>query len=451
MTTETNKATNRAALPLATLAIPLFFESLFRMLVASVDTVMLSSYAQEAVAGVGLVSQYIFFIQLLFNVICVGTSIVLAQYLGAKRMDESARVTQASAFMVTVVGIVLTLAVTLGARPLLSLYDIEESVRGYAAQYLFIYGGIGAVFMGYNTLQGAILRSWGYTRDAMYITFAANLVNVLGNALSLYGWFGLPVTGVAGVAASSAFSQLVSCFLFAWRIRARKDVRFSPRDFRSVPSSIYRKILSIGIPTAGENISYTVAQIAIMSMVSTLGTWAMSAQVYTQTIIRFVFVASMAIGSATQIKIGYLVGNGTGTEAYRKVFRYQILGTAISVVSVILLNIIKRPVIGLFTHNEEIAAITYAILFVSIYVETGRSINLITIPALKGAGDVRFPVFVGIASMWGIGVFGAWLLAIKLGLGMVGIWIAIGSDESIRGIVMLLRWRSKRWLTKAIT
>jgi putative MATE family efflux protein len=421
------------------------------MLVASVDTVMLSSYAQEAVAGIGLVSQYIFFIQLMFNVICIGTSIVLAQYLGAKRMVESVQVTQASTVMVMIIGVAVTLAVMLGARPLLSIYSIDESVREYAIQYLVIYGGAGAFFMALNTLQGAILRSWGYTRDAMYITFAANLVNVLGNALSLYGWFGLPVTGVVGVAASSAISQVVACALFAWRIKARKDIRFTLRGIQAVPLAIYRKILSIGVPTAGENLSYNIAQIAIMSMVSTLGTWAMSAQVYTQTIVRFVFVVSMAIGAATQIKTGYLVGNGTGEEAYRKVIRYQIFGTLVTIAAVLLLNVVKRPIIGLFTSNQEIANITYAILFISIYVETGRSINLITIPALKGAGDVRFPVFVGIASMWGIGVFGAWLLALHFGLGMLGIWIAIGSDESLRGIIMLFRWKNKRWLTKAIT
>ena len=87
------KATNtlikdRAALPMTALALPIITESFFRILISSIDTVMLSSYSQQAVAGVGLVSQYIFFIQILFNVICIGTSIVLSQYLGAKT-DET--------------------------------------------------------------------------------------------------------------------------------------------------------------------------------------------------------------------------------------------------------------------------------------------------------------------------------------------------------------------------
>lgn len=451
MTTETIKAIDRASLPITRLAIPIILESIFRILVSSIDTIMLSSYSQESVAGVGLVSQYIFFIQILFNVICIGTSIVLSQYLGGRRHEESKQVAQASAVMVSLIGFALTLAVVFGTKPLLANYAIADNVRNFAGQYLVIYGGCGAFFMAFNMLQGAILRSYGYTRDAMFISIAANLVNVLGNSLALYGWFGLPVTGVVGVAVSSAFSQVAACLLLAARMRAHKDVLFSLRGLKAVPRAIYRKILSIGVPTAGENLSYNVAQIVIMAMVSTLGTWAMSAQVYTQTIVRFVFVIAMSIGSAVQIKTGYYVGSGNPEAAYRRQYRYQAVGTLISVALVIILNLVKGPVIGLFTDVKEIADITYAILLVSIYVETGRSLNLITIPALKGAGDVKFPVIVGIISMWGLGVAGSWFFGIALGLGMTGIWAAIGTDEMVRGIIMLFRWKSKRWQTKAIS
>ncbi len=91
------------------------------------------------------------------------------------------------------------------------------------------------------------------------------------------------------------------------------------------------------------------------------------------------------------------------------------------------------------------------LLWVSIYLEFGRSINLITISALKGAGDVRFPVLYGLFSMWFFMVFGAWLMGFKFGLGLVGIWLGTATDESLRGIVMLFRWKSKRWMNKRIS
>ena len=196
--------------------------------------------------------------------------------------------------------------------------------------------------------------------------------------------------------------------------------------------------------------AYNISQIVIMMMITTLGTFAMSAHVYGQTIVRLVFATAMSIGNAVQIKTGYFVGAKKPEEAYRRVYRYQIIGTSISLALVLLMNVLKVPIIGIFTKVPEIASLTYTLLWVSIYIELGRSLNLITIPALKGAGDVKYPVLCGMLFMWGISVPGSYLLGIKLGMGLTGIWIAIGTDEMVRGIVMLFRWKSKRWMLKAI-
>jgi Na+-driven multidrug efflux pump len=158
----------------------------------------------------------------------------------------------------------------------------------------------------------------------------------------------------------------------------------------------------------------------------------------------------MSIGNAVQIKTGYFVGAKQPEDAYRRLYRYQIVGTAISVSMILIINLFKTSIITLFTHQAEIAALTSTLLMFSIYIETGRSLNLVTIPGLKGAGDVKFPVLYGIFSMWCIMVAGSWFLGFQVGLGLIGIWIAIGTDETLRGIVMLFRWKSKRWMTKAI-
>ena len=197
---------NRASLPMLSLTIPLLFENGFRILLSSVDTFMLSSWSQKAVAAAGMIGQYIFFIQILFNVICIGTSIVLSQYLGAKRNKEAEQVTQASVLMISLVALFIMLLIFFGAAPLLSLYSIEDDVRHMVWQYLVILEAL-VLFMALNMLQGTVLRAYGYTKDAMYIAIVANILNILGNAISLYG-FGLPVLGIAGVAASSAFHSL---------------------------------------------------------------------------------------------------------------------------------------------------------------------------------------------------------------------------------------------------
>lgn len=442
---------NRGALPMLKLTFPIAMEQFFRILVSSVDTMMLSSYSNEAVAAVGMTSQYAFFLNLVFSVICTGCTIVLAQYIGAnKDKKELNQIAQSCTVMITGVSILIMLLVFFGTGPLLSCYQLEDSVRHYAWQYFVIYGGVFCFFNAFSLLQGAILRSYGYTSEAMIVSIVANVVNVLGNALSLYGWFGLPVIGVPGVAAASGFSMVVSCILFAYFIRRRKDVAYTFKGIFKVPVYIYKLILSVGVPTAGESLSYNISQIVIMAMISTLGTNAMSAQVYTQTIVRFVFAIAIAIGNATQIKAGYLVGAKQSDVAYKKIFKYQLVATACSMFLILLVNLIKNPIISIFTDIPDVYALVSTLLVYSIYIEFGRSLNLIEVGALKGAGDVRFPVLYGIFSNWVIMVLGSYILGLKCGLGLVGFWLGIGTDETTRGIVMLLRWKSKRWQKHAL-
>ncbi|MCR4579170.1 MAG: MATE family efflux transporter, partial [Treponema sp.] len=425
---------NRGALPMIKLTFPIAMEQFLRILVSSVDTMMLSSYSNDAVAAVGLVSQYVFFLNLVFSVIGTGCSIVLAQYLGAKKTDQELNhIAQASSVMTLGVSIFLTALVILGTGPLLNCYTLDPTVRKFAWQYFVIFGGICCFFNAFSLLQGAILRSYGYTNEAMIVSIVANLINVLGNALSLYGWFGLPILGVPGVAGASGLSMVVSCIMFHIFIRRRKDVAFSFKGITKVPGRSYKIILSVGVPTAGESLSYNISQIVIMAMISTLGTYAMSAQVYTMTIVRFVFAVAVATGSATQIKTGYYVGAGENDVAYRKIFLYQIVATSCSMIMIIIVNIFKGPIISIFTDIPQVFSLVSTLLIYSAYIEFGRALNLVYVGALKGAGDVRFPVIYGICSNWGIMVLGSYILGLKCGLGLVGFWLGIGTDETTRG------------------
>ena len=344
----------------------------------------------------------------------------------------------------------MSLVVIFGTGPLVSCYTLEDSVRNYAHEYFVIFCGIGSVFIAFNLMQGAVVRAYGYTKEILVATILANLINVLGNALSLYGWFGLPVFGLPGVAVSSVIGNISSCIYLACVIEKKKEIQFSARGIFSVGGTYFKKILKIGIPTAGENLSYNVAQIVIMAMITTLGTAAMSAQVYTQTICRFVFVVAVGIGSATQIKTGYFVGSRNADVAYRNLWRYQFCGTLTSMVLIVLINLGKGIIVPMFTKDPVIVGYVSTLLLYSCYIEFGRSLNLISIGGLKGAGDVVFPVGYGIFSMWCIMVLFSYVLGLKMELGLVGFWLAIGTDETTRGIVMLLRWKSKRWQTKSL-
>jgi len=439
---------DRTRIPLVTLAWPIFVENLLRTSLMSVDTFMLSRYSQKAVAAMSLVNQFGFFIQLLYMMMAIGASILISQNLGAGNRRQAGLLGVGSLSLVLGLSLALSVTVALVTRPILGLYDLDPKVATYGRQFLTIYGGL-SVFMAFNIGQASILRAWGHARDAMFVNIVALVLTVSGNALCLFGPFGFPVLGVVGVASSTVASQVVACGLYAIIIRRRKEIELPFSRLARIPGSVYRSVLAVGIPTAGENISYNVSQIVILSMVARMGTEALATYGILIAVLRYVFMPGISIGSAGQIKVGYFVGAGRPGEAEKRVYRYFGIGFLTSLIVVLAINAFKQPILGVFSASESLVGLAATVLLIAIVHEPGRNFNTIINPALKGAGDVRFPVIAGIIGMWCIGTFGAWLLGVQLKLGLMGVWIAMCTDEWTRGIAMLLRWRSGAWKDKA--
>ncbi|NLD93760.1 MAG: MATE family efflux transporter [Fibrobacter sp.] len=447
--TEKTHAHDRVTMPLAALAVPMYLENLLRTLFSSVDVFMVSAYSEKAVAAVGLINQFTFFLILVYMMVGEGTSTLISQYLGARKIREAGSAGIASFVLGTVFAIILSLATVFGAHSILGLYSLESEVYKFAWEYLVIYGS-GSVFVAFNIVQGTILRAYGYPKDTMWANMIANLLNVFGNAIALYGLFGLPVTGVVGVAVSTVVSQLIACIILAVRIRVRKGIVLPWRNILKIPCEMYRKLLFVGVPTAGENVSYSVMQMVIIGFIAQVGTAAMNAHVYTYTILRFVFMPALTVGSAGQLKVGYWVGAKKFDIAERKIWVYFSLAFGLSMTLMLLCYLFRFPIIHIFTKDTATVAMVSTLFLVSFFRESGRIPNIVVIPALKGSGDVYYPVICGLVFMWGIGVVGAWFLGLKMGLGLAGVWIAIAADEWIRGIAISLRWKSGAWKSKAL-
>jgi putative MATE family efflux protein len=436
-------------IPLFRLSWPIWVENILRVTLSSVDVLMLSFYSQKAVAAMGIILQFVFFIQLLYLMVATGASILISQNLGAGRPKVAGQTALGSIVLATAFSAVLSIVMFLTADRSIGMYKLDPEVHRFAWQFLAVYS-LGSVFVALAMVQSAILRAHGHSREPMAVNVIGNLINVFGNYLFIFGPFGIPVLGVFGVALATVFSQAVACAIMAQRIRKFRDIELPLRSIFKVPTAVYRDILKVGVPTAGENLSYTIGQLLIMKIIAGFGTSALTATSYALTILRYVFITSVSIGMGTQIKIGYLVGAGMFDMAYRKVYRYFFTGFALSIGLVSLLFMAQTPVLHLFTNDATVLRLIAAVFVVSLVLEPGRNFNVIIIPALKGSGDVRFPVYMGMLFMWGIGVVFSYVFGQVCGWGLVGVWIALTCDEWIRGTVMLLRWRSGAWRNKRL-
>ncbi len=428
---------------------PIFIEVLLRTALNTTDVFMLGGYSDLAVSAVGVISQIMFFLVVISMMVSTGTGILIAQYNGKSDFNTSYQVGVASILLAIVVGCMLSLLILFGAKTYIDLFGLIGEVARFGYDYLIITGSFT-----FNTTLGivltAILRSHGYSRSPMVINLIAGVLNVAGNYIALYQPWGLPVYGITGVAIATVFSQIVSTLLLIGLIRTT-DIELHFQKWRHIPLIIYKKILRIGVMNAGEVLSYNLAQTAIVYFVAQMGNTSLAAYTYAQNITRISFTFSLALGQASQIQTSYYVGKGWIDKIWLKIQKYFAVGAVISLITIIVLFIMRYPIIRLFTDNQEVIDITALLIASYIFIESGRVFNLIFISALKGAGDIKYPVQAGILCMWGISVVMTYILGIHLAWGVVGACIAIGLDEWIRGLFMLRRWRSKAWTHYSLT
>jgi Na+-driven multidrug efflux pump len=170
--------------------------------------------------------------------------------------------------------------------------------------------------------------------------------------------------------------------------------------------------------------------------------------VYAQNLMMFIFLFSVAISQGTQILIGHLVGAREYENAYERCLKSLKIAIIISLAMAGIFSLFADSLLRIFTDNEQIIELGKTLIYLTIILEPGRSFNLVVINSLRATGDVRFPVYMGILSMWGVSVTLSYVLGIWFGLGLIGIWISFIADEWLRGLIMLKRWRSRTWMKK---
>ncbi len=430
------------------IAWPIFVEQTLRMLIGTVDTFMVSHVSDGAVAALGVANQVIVFFLIAFNFIGIGTSVVITHHLGAKDRAGADKIATNAIAVNTWLGAAFSAAVYFFALPMLRLMQLPDSLMEYALPFLGLMGG--TLFMeSMNISMAAVLRAHGHTRDTMLVTLGQNLLNVAGNCITLFGLLGCPKLGVLGVALSGVVSRLLALVALAILLDYHTHLQIRARSFVSIQWSRVRRILHIGLPAAGEQMCYWSAFIVVTTFIARMGPESLAVQSYTLQIQRFAMLFSFSIGLGTEILIGHLVGAGQFEEAYRKLLRS--VKTGLVLVTIVILGVAAAGPHILRAFTQDVAIITTGslLLRLAIILEPGRVFNVIVISSLRATGDVGFPIQMAVLSMWCVWVPLAWFLGLKLHFGLVGVWIAMMTDEWLRGLLMYWRWKKRRWMKYA--
>ncbi|EUJ33656.1 hypothetical protein MFLO_00350 [Listeria floridensis FSL S10-1187] len=438
-----------ASLSLFALAWPIFLEQFLRIMMSYIDVFMLGHYSDEAVAATGVANQILVISIIMYGFISVGVQILLAQMIGARKHDMIEKIITNGLIVAFLIGLVMSVVFIFASDSFLRLVGLNEELVRVGSPFLEIIGGSSIIIAIHSSIL-PILRVHGYVRQAMLVPITLSIINVIGNYLFLYGPLSFLDLGVAGVGIATMAANFIGMVMAVYMLKKYIGYIFTFGKLKFYSKKLLFAILRLGLPSAGENMSYAGSQLVVTAIIALLGTEALTTKVYASSVSQFVALFAIAIGQASQILIGRSVGAKELDKAYNQGLRSWKIGLAIALSVSILLYLFAEPIMGLFTDSETIIQMTKELFLLSIGLELFRATNIILISSLNSTGDVRFPFIVGIIVMWIVSLPFSYLLGITAGLGLVGVWLAYLIDEGIRSILMYRRWRSKVWTLKSV-
>ena len=433
---------------LISLIIPIFFELLLVTIVGNIDTIMLGYYSDEAVGAIGGITQLLNIQNVIFSFINMATAILTAQFLGAKDYKRVKQVISVSLVLNVLLGLILGGIYLFFWESLLQKINLPGELIGIGKYYFQMVGGL-CILQGIILSCGAILKSHGRPTETLIINVGVNILNIIGNAFFIFGWLGMPVLGPTGVGISTVISRGIGCVAAFYMMCRYCNFTFKKKYIKPFPFKIVKNILSIGFPTAGEHLAWNVGQLMIVAMVNTMGTTIIASRTYLMLISSFTMTLSIALGQGTAIQVGHLVGAGEIKEVYHKCLKSLKIAFIFAFVTTSLVFLFRKPIMSIFTTNPDILKASLKIFPLMILLEMGRVFNIVIINSLHAAGDIKFPMFMGITCVFSVAVLFSYLFGISLGWGLAGIWLANAMAEWIRGLAMYFRWKSKKWQNKS--
>lgn len=430
------------------LACPIFFELLLRTLLGNIDQFMLSNYSSTAVAAVGNANQILNMLMLVLHVVCIASTIIIAQYIGAGKKGELSQLYTLTIALNVLFSIILS-GIIFFQEPIMHLIKVPDELLHDTKIYFTVVAST-FVFQGLFMSFAAIFRSNAMMRDIMLISIFANIVNVGGNFILINGFGDIPPLGVLGAAISTVMSRVISACIIVYLYFKKISVALMPRYIIKPDLKRISNLFKIGIPAAGDSISYNTMQLVMMSFINSYGANSSTVKAYVGMIALFVYMCSSAIAQATQIKVGYAIGAGQPLRAKKLVSKSVKTSVLISLIGAIILYSFSDSVFSIFTQDEQILLLIKQVMFIDIFLEIGRAVNMVMINSLLASGDTKYPVICAVFSMWMIAVPAGYLFGSILGYGIAGVWIGFTLDEWCRAVAFLIRWKSNIWQKKRI-
>ncbi len=427
------------------LFIPIFLETLCYMLTGMADTMMTASVSDQAVGAVGTANSYIGIFIIMFSIISSGVLAVMTQYIGAGRNGVAYQARQLGMLFNLTVGVLLSFFLYFFAGNILRAVGVADQLMEYAVIYFKIVGGF-CVLNAVIPIFSGYLRAFGHTRQSLAATVAGNVANLILNAVFLFVFH----MGVAGVALATVISKFLNLLFVMLASRRLVDAGKDPE--RISTRTVLTQIISIGLPSAMETALYNFAMTLIIRFLNQMDPEGLNvtARSYASQLTNFSYCAGAALAQANAILTGWHIGAEQYAECDRGTKKAAVIGIVTAAVLETVIALSSGVLMRFFTDDPVMISLVGKLLVIDIFLEIGRTTNLVFGNALKASGDALFTTLIGAIFMYLCAAGGTWFFGIHLQMMVVGAYIGLAMDECVRAVCMILRWQSGKWRQKGL-
>lgn len=430
------------------LAWPVVVQQVSFSMVQLVDTALVGHLGEDALAGVRLGGQILWISMSGLVAVGVGATAVIARAVGAGRAGDAGKTLNTALALALVWGILIGLGMWFLGSWSLGMMGAEPGAKHDGAVYLEGLA-VGMPFWSVMFAGSAALQGAGDTRTPMVVGVIVNICNAFLAYVMINGVGPSPRMDVLGSGAGFAGAAMIGAFLIIVAMSLRPGViRWSPVTALHFDRTEAGRILNVGVPAGVEQGQFMFAFMIYTRIIASLGTTALAAHGVTLAIQSLTFNVGFAISVATSAIVGQSLGAGRPDLAQRSTYLamwYSMLFMAVLGVSLMLFG---EPITDLFIAGEdaaEVVDIGGQLLFIFAFAMPALGSSLSISGALRGAGDTRSVLLIMTGSTWIIRLVPAYLLAVPLGLGVPGAWMAAILDINTRSLLMYLRFRQGKW------
>ena len=430
------------------LIVPLVIEQLLAIAVGLCDSIMVSYVGEAAISAVSLVDTVNVLLINAFSALATGGAVIVGQYLGRREPQKAGHSGAQLLLFMTEISLVIMAVFYLAKGFVLGVVfgEVEPDVAAFADTYYMIVQA-SIPFLALYSAGAAIFRVMGNSRISMYVSALMNLINVVGNAVLIFGFH----MGVEGVAIPTLVSRAVAAVVILILLyRPGLTLRIERVTWKHDPY-VVKNILRFGVPNGMESSMFQLGKILLLSTVSVLGTAAVAANAVGNMVATFQCIPGLAIGFAMVTVVSRCVGAGDYEKARfytKKLMKYTYVMMGIAILD----SLVGLPwILQLYKVSEEAEACASQLVWLHGVLGAVFWPLSFTLPqALRAAGDTRYTMVGGTVSMWTLRVGLGILMGRYWDLGVLGVWIAMCIDWLLRVTLFVVRFKGHKWDTMGI-